>query len=137
MKRERHETLEVLDELAELFFSRLGDAQGCALDIELWAEAQANPRVSDAMRLDADEIRDSFTEIIRHAQGHGEINPSLDARAVAQVMCSFFYGLILQKSLDPDVAVWPYVDAIKAMMGGTFWLGAKAQKGEQNAELRN
>ena len=53
VRRERHETLAVLDELAEQFFSRLGDIQGCALDIELWSEAQANPRVRDAMKLDS------------------------------------------------------------------------------------
>jgi AcrR family transcriptional regulator len=137
VRRERHETLAVLDELAELFFSRLGDVQGCALDIDLWAEAQANQRVRDALQLDSNEISESFTEIIRHAQSHGEVNPGLDPRAVAHVMCSFFYGLILQKSIDPSVDVWPYVDAIKAMMGGTFWLGANAQKGGSHAEFRN
>lgn len=137
VKRERHETLDVLDELAEQFFSRLGDIQGCALDIELWSEAQANPRVRDAMKLDSTEICDSFAEIIAHAQTHGEINPDLDSRAVAQVMCSAFFGLILQRSLDPSVEVWPYVDALKAMMGGTFWLGANAQKGGRHDEFRN
>jgi AcrR family transcriptional regulator len=137
VKRERRETLAVLDELAEQFFSRLGDIQGCALDIDLWAEAQNNPRVRNAMKLDSNEICDSFAGIIREAQRKGEINAGLDPRAVAQVMCSAFFGMILQRSLDPSVEVWPYVDALKAMMGGTFWLGANAQKGGRHDEFRN
>lgn len=129
-QRERHETLEVLDELAEAFFSRLEDVQGCAVDIGLWAEAQSNSRVQQLMRLDSRVMTDSFAAIIERAQQRGEINPALDAQAVAQVMCSFFHGLILQKSMDPSIEVWPYVAVIKAMMGGHFWLNEKAQKGE-------
>ena len=34
------------------------------------------------------------------------------------------------KTLNPETEIWPYVAVIKAMMGGTFWLKNKAQKGE-------
>ena len=40
----------ILDGLADVFFQHLEDSQGCALDIELWAEAQSNPRVREAVR---------------------------------------------------------------------------------------
>jgi len=122
---ERHDTLDVLDELADVFFSRLEDAQGCAVDIELWAEAQTSPRVQAMLRDDMAAIRLAFEEIVLHAQRHGEINPDLDARSVAEVMKSFFHGLILQKSLEPGTDIWNYVAVIKAMMGGTFWMSTK------------
>jgi hypothetical protein len=44
-------------------------------------------------------------------------------------MESFFYGLVLQRSIDPAIEVWPYVSVIKAMMGGTFWQ-QPSQEGE-------
>jgi TetR/AcrR family transcriptional regulator, repressor for uid operon len=114
-------TLGILDELANVFFQHLGDSQGCALDIELWAEAQSNPRVREAVRLDVCEVNDALVSIISEAQARGEINPLLEPRAVAEVMNSFFFGLILQRSLSADVEVSPYVSAIKAMMNGHFW----------------
>ena len=126
----RHEnTLAALDEIARTFFSRLEDAQGCALDIELWAEAQANPRIREALRVDMADVNATLTEFLRRSQEHGEINPHLDAKAVSQVMESFFYGLILQRSIDPSIAVWPYVSVINSMMGGTFWQ-QQSQEGE-------
>ncbi len=119
--QERADTAGVLDKLAEAFFSRLEDPAGCALDIELWAEAQSNPRVREAMRVDVCDVSDAFVSIVSEAQARGEINALLDPRAVAEVMNSFFFGLILQRSLNPNVQIWPYVSAIKSMMSGTFW----------------
>ena len=127
--QEQNETLAVLDKLADLFFSKLEDTQGCAVDIELWAEAMSNPRVKELIRLDLCEVQDAFADILRAAQERGEVNTALDARAIAQVMVSFFDGLVLQKSLDPSVDVWPYVTVIKAMMGGAFWVQEKAEGG--------
>ena len=131
IKQERHETLDVLDTIAEVFFSKLENIQSCALDIELWAEAQRNLRIKTMMREDEADVEQAFVKIIEEAQSRGEINPRLDSSAVAQVMDSFFHGLILQKSIDPDIDVWPYVAVIKAMMGGNFWQQQIAQKGER------
>lgn len=125
--RNRQDTLSILDELANVFFDHLGDSQGCALDIELWAEAQSNPRVREAVRMDVCAVNDALVSIISEAQARGEINALLEPRAVAEVMNSFFFGLILQRSLNADVAVSPYVSVIKAMMNGHFW--QKPEKG--------
>ncbi len=123
------DTLSALDEIAKAFFSRLEDPQGCALDIELWAEAQANPRIRESLRVDMADVNATLTEFLRRAQERGEMNPALDAKSISQVMESFFYGLILQRSVDPSIEVWPYVSVIKAMMGGTFWQ-QRSQEGE-------
>lgn len=122
-------TLGALDEIAEAFFSRLHDKQGCALDIELWAEAQTNPQIRDMLNTDACEIGDALEDLIASAQSRGEINAGLDPRAVAQVMYSMFQGLVLQRSFDPNVQIGPYVSVVKSMMGGTFWKKEQAQKG--------
>lgn len=132
-KTHNPDTLGQLSEIAEVFFSRLEDVQGCALDVELWAEAQTNPRVREVVRADAANIGDALAAIVSAAQARGDINPRLDPRAVAQVMNSMFQGLVLQKSVDPSIEVWPYVAVIKAMMGGSFWTGETAKGGDTDA----
>lgn len=129
VRRERKDTLAVLDELAEVFFSKLEDTQGCAVDVELWAEAQSNEHVREMVDFDMCDTAAAFTDIIQVAQRRGEVNPDLDANAVARVLNSFFLGLVLQKSINPNVEVWPYVSVIKSMMGGGFWL--KPREGEE------
>ena len=121
IQREREDTLGVLDEIAEVFFHKLDDVQGCAVDVELWAEAQANPRIREAVNADVCEITDAFERIIRQAQEKGEINGHLDARSVAYVLNSMFFGLVQQKTIEPSIQVGPYVAVIKALTSGHFW----------------
>jgi AcrR family transcriptional regulator len=125
---ERKGTLDVLEGLVDVFFSKLEDTRNCAVHIELWAEAMSNPRVREMIVGIDDSIRNAFiTKVVLEAQDRGEINPLLDADAVARVMMAFWDGLVLQKTLDPQVDVWTYVSVMKAMMGGTFWQNRKLE----------
>jgi AcrR family transcriptional regulator len=125
---ERKDTLDVLGALADVFFSKLEDTRDCAVHIELWAEALSNPRIRETIVSVDDSIRDAFVKkIVHEAQDRGEINPNLDPDAVGRVMMGLWDGLVLQKTLDPEVDVWKYVAVMKAMMGGTFWQSRKLE----------
>jgi AcrR family transcriptional regulator len=119
---ERENTLDVLEGLVDVFFSKLEDQRDCAVHIELWAEAMSNPRIRKMVVGIDDSIRNAFvTRVVRRAQERGEISAELDPDSVARVMMSFWDGLVLQKTLDPEVDVWKYVAVMKAMMSGNFW----------------
>ncbi len=119
--KDRGSTTQVLDELADVFFSNLENTQACALSVELWAEALRSPRIKEMLLNELRNVSSLFVEIVRGAQRRGEINPSLDAKSVAQVMISFFDGLVLQKATDDSIDVWKYVAVMKSMMNGNFW----------------
>ncbi len=128
-------TLRVLDELADVFFSHLENPQECALSIELWAESLRSPRIREMLLSELRNVGAPLTEIIGSAQKAGEINQRLDAEAVAQVLISFFDGLILQKATDNSIDVWKYVTVMKAMLNGTFWQRGKLEGVDQDVRL--
>src|SRR6266540_109727 len=101
---ERSETLDVLEGLVDVFFSKLEDVRDCAVHIELWAEAVSNAKIKDTVVRIDESIREAFNQrIVQAAQKRGEINPELDPDAVARVMMAFWDGLVLQKTLDPNL----------------------------------
>ena len=78
---ERTDTLDVLERLVDVFFSKLEDVRDCAVHIELWAEALSNPRIKETVVRIDESIRDAFSRrIVREAQERGAINPGLDPR---------------------------------------------------------
>lgn len=126
----RGDTVHVLEGLAGAFFSKLDDREArdmIRLDVEVWSEALRNPRLKKLMSRSLDSHRRPFREIVRRAQERGEINPALDADAVARAMIAFWDGLVLQKGLDPHVDVWKYVAVVMAMMTGSFWRGERSR----------
>lgn len=119
---ERNDTVQALEELARIFFAKLEDPKGCALDIALWSEAASNPAVRERLRDYTRAVRSAFADIVGDLQERGVVNPSLDPEAVAEVHISFFEGLVVQRAIDPELDVWKYLEAVRAITNGQFSL---------------
>lgn len=79
------------------------------VSIQLWAEAQRNPRIRKIVRRGVTQMRKLLRGIIADAQRRGEISPELDPDALARFMISAFQGLALQMEWDNDILLEPYL----------------------------
>ena len=133
------DTQQVLNELARLTFADLtlpNSHVRLAVQVLWWSEAMRSPEMLESLRAQSvDSWKSLLAGVIARAQEQGEVNSELDPEAAARVLLATWQGLVLQKALDPEVDVEGYVDAVRAMYGGTFWRVA-GPPGDGSTELR-
>jgi len=120
---EERDFLALIDRMVAEFFDDFDVWHGCGpgdLGIEMLAEAMRNPTESDAARHDLAALRAAFTDIIRAAQARREIAATLAPEAVSVMALSFYFGLLIQKTVDPTIQVADYVAVMKALLRGEF-----------------
>lgn len=116
--------------IREAFFGPLKDARERrrrGVSIQLWAEAQRNPRVLKIVRRGVATPRRILGELIRDAQRRREVASDLDADAVARVLIAAFHGFVLQLEWEPRTPVEPYVKVLDALL--ERWLPRPAPRG--------
>src|SRR5580693_7801241 len=98
--------VEALRRLRDAFFGDLKTPKERLrrrLSIQLWAEAQRNPRILRLVRGSFEGPLRMLSEIISEAQSRGEISGKVDAEATARFLIGAFYGLVLQVEWDEEV----------------------------------
>ena len=70
---------------------------------------------SSELRTDS-QGRAALAELTRRAQARGQLDPALDPQAFGRVLLSLYYGLELQKALDPTIDVATYAAAVQALL---------------------
>ncbi|HVN85989.1 MAG TPA: TetR/AcrR family transcriptional regulator [Candidatus Binatia bacterium] len=112
--REAQRATSVGDALAHVrdaFFGHLDDARERRrrrVSIQLWAEAQRDPRIHRLVRRGIDRPRALLQALIARGQRRHEIPRELDPDATARFMIAAFHGFVLQLDWDPHAAVVPY-----------------------------
>src|SRR6266496_1841977 len=91
-------TQDAFNELTRIFLLGVQDHESCALSLQLLAEAPRNTTIFESV-----------------GQARGEFNPSLEAEAVAHVMCSLYMGLIVQLQAEPDLDLMGYARVTRAL----------------------
>jgi hypothetical protein len=58
----------------------------------------------------------ALSQIVRRAQALGQLDPSFDPHALGRMLLSLYYGLELQKALDPGIDIAAYAAAVAALL---------------------
>jgi AcrR family transcriptional regulator len=118
-----------LDAITQYGFAEFEHKPGkeAAMNVRLlsWAEAIQNPEVREEVLSRWGHHLAVAKKWVRRAQDEGQIDPALDAHAVARIMLAIHDGFGLQWALDPDVDIPKYREAMLALFGGSFWHGEK------------
>lgn len=118
---EARDLREALRRLAREFFGLLrqpAERRRRRVALQVWAEALRSPRLLRQVRGGVDRPRALLSDLVRQAQGRGEVSPALSPDAVARVMIALFQGFVLQQAWEPTVAVAPYLAALDAVVDG-------------------
>ncbi len=117
--RESDDPLKALNDLIAFFFQGLKGAAALGagrVNVQGWGEALVNPKLLKTIRQVFDHYGDALADIIRRAQKLGQIDKSIDPRAASQIVLSLYYGLELQKALDPDLDIDKYLEAVQLLL---------------------
>jgi len=110
--------LKALMELLDFFFQGLKGAAELGagrVNVQGWGEALVNPKPGASLQRFLAYHQDSVARLIRNAQAAGQIDTGLDPIAASQVVLSLYFGLELQKALNPALEIDPYAAAAKAL----------------------
>jgi len=111
----------LLDVAVAALEEEAGDAcDGASLNLELWAEAARNTLVRTLWQRVLGGLRAPLAEAVRRAQERGEVDTALQPEAVAAIGLAFFYGLLVQKTMDPTLDTPACVRAFRALLDGSF-----------------
>lgn len=111
--------LKALHELLAFFFRGLDGAAELGagrVNVQGWGEALVNPPLRETLQRVMAQYLDALTQIVRRAQSVGQFDPALDPQTFGRILLSLYYGLELQKALDPAVEVAAYATAVAALL---------------------
>ena len=123
--------LQALDLIVEHGFGMLNQEESrefMMMSVQLWSEALRSSEVKDALLNGSyGAWMQGLTELIEQAQKEGEVDPGLDATALARSMFGLWHGLLLHKSLDPDIDVKACAKSFQALYHGTIRTPVQAE----------
>ncbi|HMI53650.1 MAG TPA: TetR/AcrR family transcriptional regulator [Candidatus Saccharimonadales bacterium] len=109
----------VLRQIRDTFFGELRNPKERLrrrVSIQLWAEAQRNPRILRLVRAGVDAPRKLLAAILSDAQRRGEISRKINPDATARFLIAAFHGLVLQFEWDNRVEMKPQVELLEAFL---------------------
>ena len=110
-------------EVVRFWLSRIKQddiGQGISMQLEFYAEAARNNKIREAMLRSQDATHEKLVELIQHDQQTGIINAGLDPLSIARAIMGMLFGIMIHKSLDPEVDLDAYGEVCEAMFEGTF-----------------
>jgi AcrR family transcriptional regulator len=102
----------VLRRIRDAFFGDLKDPKARMrrrVSIQLWAEAQRNPKILKVVRRSVEQPLKLLSSILKDAQRCGTISVEVDPDATARFLIAVFHGIVLQVEWDDRIAIEPHL----------------------------
>ncbi len=91
------------------------------MNVQGWSEAMRSKEVREALLTATfDTLGQALAGLIQEAQERGELTRDVEPQAVAFTIMAMFHGLVLHKSLDPEIDINACGEAMRAMFQGIF-----------------
>ncbi len=87
------------------------------LVLQIWAEATRDPAFADVAGVFERDAVGRMTQVFAQAQARGTIDPALDARDVAVLVCTLANGLFVRRAIVPDFDSGREVRNVLAVIG--------------------
>ena len=94
--------------------------QGIGMQLDFYSEATRNDKIREAMLYSQNATHEKLIGLIKHDQQVGVIDAGLDPLSVARAIMGMVFGIMIHKSLEPDVDLDAYGQVCGAMIKGTF-----------------
>ena len=90
------------------------------LDVGLWGEAVHVPLIRKLLVDAMASTGGLFVELVRRGQRDGEIAPELDPESAARVLVAQVMGLVVQKTMAPEIDLGGCSTIVSALLAGSF-----------------
>lgn len=113
------EPLQALRHLAAFFFRGLESAAALGagrVNVQSWGEALVNLELHATISGVQQTILAHLEQVVHRAQAQGQIAPEVSGAMLGRMLLSLYYGLELQKALDPAIDVEEYAAAVDLML---------------------
>jgi AcrR family transcriptional regulator len=94
--------------------------RGISVQLDYYSEASRNKAIREAVLKSQDATHAKLIEIIKQNQQWGVINAKLEPLAIARTLMGIMFGMMIHKSLEPEVDIDTYGQVCEAIFNGTF-----------------
>ena len=95
-------------------------SENFGVQLDFYAEATRNSIIREAVLKNQDETHARLIELIKRNQRTGAFNAKLDPLSIARAIMGMLFGIMIHKSLDPEVDIDAFEQVCEAILNGTF-----------------
>lgn len=95
------------------------DVDLAAVALHGWSHSRNDPELRDRLQAVYRTMRNQCARVCRRWQAAGELSPTADAAAVAQLMVSITLGFVAQRALIGNADVKAHIAALTAIAGNS------------------
>jgi AcrR family transcriptional regulator len=95
-----------------------GDIDRLFVSLHGWSHSQSSPELQRATRASYAGLRKLFADVVGRWQANGSFDPSVDPKAVAELLTSITLGFVAQRALAGTADLKAHSAALEALWAG-------------------